>query len=110
MPSRDIPGMPSRRRGPVFYLFALLFSVVLFIFVYRRFSSPGLGSSFEIPPESGPSRPFSIELHPKDHIRRLPTSLSHHWNITKGIRAPDGVNKSVYLINGTLERLLDHVT
>ena len=99
----DTRRMHPRRKGPAFYVLVLLFlsSTTLFIFTYRYFSSPSLTSSFEVPYEdTRPTRGFSIELHPKDYIRRLPTSLTHHWNITKGLRAPDGVNKTVYLING----------
>ena len=93
---------PSRR-GPIFYLLLLLVlsSFILFTFTYRHSSGPTIGSLFETPyVDPRPIRDLSIELHPKDHIRRLPTSLTHHWNITKGVRAPDGVNKAVYLING----------
>ncbi|KAG0648377.1 Diphenol oxidase 2 [Hyphodiscus hymeniophilus] len=89
------------RRGPAFYLFLFLSAIVVFIFTYRNFSSTHLSSLFEAPFEdTKPVRALAIELHPKEHIRRLPTSLTHHWNITEGVRAPDGVNKTVYLING----------
>jgi hypothetical protein len=95
------PRSPPRRKRPAFYclILLLLSSIVLFRLTYRNFSALYL-TAFGPSHESGPPRGFSIQLHPKDHVRRLPTSLTHHWNITKGLRAPDGVNKTVYLING----------
>ncbi|KAH7364873.1 multicopper oxidase family protein [Rhexocercosporidium sp. MPI-PUGE-AT-0058] len=40
-----------------------------------------------------------IQLSPKDHVFRQPKTITHHWNITSGIRYPDGVKKEVYLVN-----------
>ncbi|KAI1608769.1 putative laccase [Exophiala viscosa] len=40
-----------------------------------------------------------IILHPEDHVNRPPTTLVYDWTITKGYRTPDGVRKSVYLID-----------
>jgi hypothetical protein len=92
---------PPRRKRPAYYCLTLLLisTAILFVLTYRKFSGfrlSAFGSSYA----SRPPRVFSIQLHPRDHITRLPTSLTHHWNITKGLRAPDGVNKTVYLING----------
>ena len=63
---------------------------------------------------------LGIELHPEDHVSRQPSTITHHWNITSGIRYPDGVKKAVYLVNElfpgpTIEcrpgdRLVVHVT
>ncbi|KJK81349.1 hypothetical protein H634G_03368 [Metarhizium anisopliae BRIP 53293] len=39
-------------------------------------------------------------LHPEHHVHRAPTTLHLRWNITLENRAPDGVSKPVYLING----------
>ncbi|KAF8849353.1 hypothetical protein BDZ45DRAFT_680586 [Acephala macrosclerotiorum] len=39
-------------------------------------------------------------LRPQDHMHREPKTIHHSWNITTGVRAPDGVTKQVYLING----------
>lgn len=41
-------------------------------------------------------------LHPEHHVHRAPTTLHLRWNITLENRAPDGVSKPVYLINGIL--------
>lgn len=64
--------------------------------------------------------PLGILLHPDDHVSRRPKRLTHYWNITSEYRAPDGVLKKVYLINGqfpgplvecrTGDRLTIHVT
>lgn len=61
-----------------------------------------------------------IELHPEDHVFRAPRTIIHNWTITSAIRSPDGVKKSVYLVNGefpgpTIEcrsgdKLVIHVT
>ncbi|KAK5689584.1 hypothetical protein LTR97_012757 [Elasticomyces elasticus] len=40
-----------------------------------------------------------IPLHPEDHSGRPPSTTQLFWNITKGQRRPDGVAKSVYLVN-----------
>ncbi|CAG8948828.1 hypothetical protein HYFRA_00001951 [Hymenoscyphus fraxineus] len=43
---------------------------------------------------------LGVILHPDEHIYREPKTIKHVWAITKGLRSPDGVEKSVYLING----------
>lgn len=42
----------------------------------------------------------STLLHPERHRFRDPTSIHLKWNVTLEPRAPDGVMKPVYLING----------
>lgn len=91
----------ARRRLPFYLLILVLLSTgILLIFNFQLYSNPystfSLASTSATPPPS-----FSIELHPKDHIQRLPTTITHHWTVTKGYRSPDGVRKLVYLINGT---------
>ncbi|EEH49915.2 uncharacterized protein PADG_05994 [Paracoccidioides brasiliensis Pb18] len=44
--------------------------------------------------------PATEELHPEDHIYRRATTIHLNWTVTAGDRHPDGVRKSVYLING----------
>lgn len=39
-------------------------------------------------------------LHPEQHIFRDARTIRLQWNITLGQRAPDGVTKQVYLVNG----------
>jgi hypothetical protein len=41
-------------------------------------------------------------LHPQDHVHRAPKTIRLTWNVTQELRSPDGVAKSVYLINGTV--------
>ena len=43
---------------------------------------------------------LAIRLSPQSHRHRQPRTISHEWDLTQGIRAPDGVDKQVYLING----------
>lgn len=39
-------------------------------------------------------------LHPEQHVFRQPHKIRLEWNVTKESRAPDGVSKDIYLING----------
>jgi hypothetical protein len=87
----------SRRRRP-FCLIILLFLAFWYYILKSRISTIRLADFGSY--DDG-SKDFAILLHPRDHITRLPTSVEHRWNITKGVRVPDGVNKTVYLINGT---------
>lgn len=49
---------------------------------------------------------FNIRvLHPNDHVHRTPKTIRLSWNITQEKRSPDGVLKSVYLINGKIEAI-----
>ncbi|KAG6056683.1 hypothetical protein E4U32_005572 [Claviceps aff. humidiphila group G2b] len=41
-----------------------------------------------------------ILLHPEQHVYRDLKKIRVDWNITKEMRSPDGVVKSIYLING----------
>lgn len=43
---------------------------------------------------------LAIPLHPTEHSTRDPTTLTFEWHVTRGTRAPDGVEKLVYLVNG----------
>ncbi|KUJ20809.1 uncharacterized protein LY89DRAFT_611217 [Mollisia scopiformis] len=43
---------------------------------------------------------LAIVLRPEEHVEREPKTVEYRWNITTGVRAPDGVTKQVYLING----------
>lgn len=43
---------------------------------------------------------LAIPLQPKINRRREPTTLKFDWHISVGPRAPDGVQKRVYLVNG----------
>ncbi|KAI5298187.1 hypothetical protein KEM55_003701, partial [Ascosphaera atra] len=39
------------------------------------------------------------DIHPEDHVYRPAKTIRLDWNITSGMRRPDGVLKRVYLIN-----------
>ncbi|KAH8662377.1 multicopper oxidase-domain-containing protein [Xylariales sp. PMI_506] len=41
-----------------------------------------------------------IALHPEDHAFRDPQAITLNWTVSSGIRAPDGVKKRLYLVNG----------
>ena len=43
---------------------------------------------------------LGILLHPESHQSRNASIITLHWTITSDFRAPDGVKKMVYLING----------
>ncbi|KAM4061208.1 multicopper oxidase domain-containing protein [Hirsutella rhossiliensis] len=43
---------------------------------------------------------IALALHPEQHVTRGPATLVFNWTITLGTRAPDGVEKEVYLVNG----------
>ncbi|OBS29624.1 hypothetical protein FPOA_03562 [Fusarium poae] len=49
--------------------------------------------------ETGQDTPLGYRLHPHEHTSRPPKTIVYSWNITSGIRSPDGVEKRVYLIN-----------
>lgn len=75
---------------------------LLFANLYRQYYAIKLlGYSFGQPGNSG-GRLYSDreELSPEEHIFRRPTTISSTWVISSGLRAPDGVSKRVYLING----------
>ncbi|KAH7400450.1 multicopper oxidase family protein [Cadophora sp. MPI-SDFR-AT-0126] len=113
----------SRWLRPLGWLFGIIFIAVvisnsLSILLWK---STTLFTSEATSDESNPTgRKLGIELHPEDHVSRHPTTITHHWNITSGVRYPDGVRKEVYLVNDlfpgpTIEcrpgdRLLIHVT
>ncbi|RFU81929.1 ferro-o2-oxidoreductase [Trichoderma arundinaceum] len=42
---------------------------------------------------------LAIPLHPTEHSTRDPTTLTFEWHVTLGTKAPDGVEKQVYLVN-----------
>ncbi|XP_044717680.1 multicopper oxidase domain-containing protein [Hirsutella rhossiliensis] len=51
-------------------------------------------------PSGGAGADDGFILHPENHIRREARAIHLAWNVTKATRSPDGVSKSVYLING----------
>lgn len=99
--------LPQHLRKSSFYIltFFLLSSIVLFVTTYDRFWTLQLGHLQQWVDGDNHDRSIrdlSSTLHPENHNRRAPTTVTHFWNITKGYRSPDGVRKLVYLVNGTL--------
>jgi hypothetical protein len=96
---------PKRNRAAFCLLISLLLSSTFLFALFHvgTVARPVLGFFRET---GSDSREATIKLHPEDHVRRPATTVTHHWNITKGYRRPDGVLKLVYLINGNTETLM----
>ncbi|KND87131.1 L-ascorbate oxidase [Tolypocladium ophioglossoides CBS 100239] len=60
----------------------------------------GGGSPKQRPSNPGTDGQDAFTLHPQEHIFREAQTIHLTWNVTKARRAPDGVVKAVYLING----------
>ncbi|UNI22443.1 hypothetical protein JDV02_008332 [Purpureocillium takamizusanense] len=60
----------------------------------------GRGASPAVASHAPDGDQLAIRLHPDKHVARSPTTLTFNWNITRDLRAPDGVEKLVYLVNG----------
>ncbi|QPC62885.1 hypothetical protein HYE67_005116 [Fusarium culmorum] len=100
---RDDRALPSVYNAPFLHRFkrscvvrwvvALIVVSLLSIFgafIYRARGQPS---------ETGQDTPLGYRLHAQEHTSRPPKTLVYNWNITAGIRSPDGVEKRVYLIN-----------
>ncbi|KAK4090017.1 hypothetical protein Purlil1_5643 [Purpureocillium lilacinum] len=114
---RKPPPSPAARAGRLLLLVLLggLVATSASVFLVYTFSSRV--SSFAVEHEANapsttpassdaPPAPAHTQvddgftLHPEDHVYREPKTIYLDWNITKEQRAPDGVVKSLYLING----------
>ncbi|KAG4438160.1 hypothetical protein IFR05_006371 [Cadophora sp. M221] len=115
----------SRWLRPLGVIFAIIFTTLVIFNSATSLTATSINSTVFTPGKvsSGTnvqSEMLGIQLHPKDHVFRQPKTITHHWNITSGIRYPDGVKKEVYLVNGlfpgpTIEcrpgdKLIIHVT
>jgi hypothetical protein len=60
-----------------------------------------LSTQHDVLPTHEERRFMGLALKPQDHSSRLPRILEFNWTITAGLRSPDGVQKRVYLVNGT---------
>ncbi|PNY26831.1 L-ascorbate oxidase [Tolypocladium capitatum] len=58
------------------------------------------GSQQQRPSNPGTDGQGTFTLHPEEHIFREARTIHLTWNVTKAERAPDGVVKAVYLIDG----------
>ena len=89
-----------------FVLCTLLLAFAALGFLSYRFILPRRWklSTFLEDPQSDQDRGLlAIRLRPELHKQRAAQDIEHDWVITSGIRAPDGVQKEVYLINGKQE-------
>lgn len=86
--------MPNHRRPPHAAAAALLLAAALAL--------PLMALLARRPRLALARRPgqLAIPLHPARHAARAPATLSFRWNVTLASRAPDGVDKPVYLVNG----------
>jgi hypothetical protein len=80
----------------------LILTISLYLSIYRGLLPSAERALFaQSSSAEAPELPnLALELHPKDHIHRDPRKHHYTWNITSGLRAPDGVVKELYLING----------
>ncbi|KYK62117.1 hypothetical protein DCS_03264 [Drechmeria coniospora] len=103
----DLAGWTSRARHLLLavILAGLLISSTVLFFAYSL-PSRIHGVFFPSVPPLGPAEPppsiddDAFTLHPEHHIYREAKTIYLTWNVTQERRAPDGVEKSVYLING----------
>jgi hypothetical protein len=85
----------------------LLIPLTIFSILYLQwqsaFESPGSKLTKPLDPVlvTGPDRDLKLLLHPEDHVSRESGIINFSWNITKAKIAPNGVEKDVFLINGT---------
>jgi hypothetical protein len=92
------------------FLSGVLVLVVILMTLTSKLLLPATTPSDTHPPQNVPSpgvehQAAGIVLHPEWQIDRKPVSLFFQWNISQGIRAPDGVKKRVYLVNSELRLL-----
>ena len=89
----------------VFFIVLTCISILLLWFLPLSAKSAAkwlLGDGLTSPRVAGQQHGLasSFLLHPEDHVDRDTATIRVQWNVTKGFRSPDGVRKSVYLING----------
>ncbi len=97
-------GDSSRLLRPLGLIFTILFLAAILFNSSLKVSWPFPNSRTFHPhgassDHDGPQDMVGIQLHPEDHVSRPSHTITHHWNITSGIRSPDGAQKKVYLVN-----------
>ncbi|KAH6949235.1 Cupredoxin [Fusarium avenaceum] len=96
--SSTYPALPShflKKSCTVRWIAALIVVSLLSVFG-AIITSYGTREQFS---ENGQDTPLAYQLHAHEHTSRPPTTLVFSWNVTAGLRSPDGVEKRVYLIN-----------
>ena len=102
----DTSGAPLLARTVLTALLSGMLAAAAFLYcVYMLSSGIAIAavhrhSSAASSPSPAPGLDAALALHPHDHIHREPRSIHLTWNVTKETRAPDGVAKPIYLING----------
>lgn len=101
-----VPEDRKRNVAPYRYLYKVLITVVIVsVFCIVAFSSL---TAWREQLAFGPVTSQGVEsddqflakqLFPEEHIYREPKIQYHEWVVSSDIRAPDGVQKNVYLIN-----------
>lgn len=91
---------PGHRRWltPLLALISTLLLALYLTTQFRHLSPPDI-QDLEAPSSDHVTHSDRSRLHPADHISRNPTTITHTWNITSGLRRPDGVLKRAFLIN-----------
>lgn len=106
----DISGLAAEERlgsiiGWRWHLYLILVAIIVLsaivISMLRDNTSTRPKSNVDENSAKSTDDALEILLHPEEHQFRLPKVITLYWNITAGSRAPDGVRKEVYLINGT---------
>jgi hypothetical protein len=107
----DIAGKHYNQRARIcilaFVATILLIPLTIFFILYLQWQSAfeATGSRLtELPGPvmvAGPERDLKRLLHPEDHVSRDPGIRRLSWTISKAKIAPNGVEKDVFLINGT---------
>lgn len=82
---------------PLRLVFFLTFIVTVWYLVHQVDIFGHIVSRFALNVE-GPR--FDARLHPESHARRPAKTLELNWVIRQELRSPDGVQKSVYTVNG----------
>jgi hypothetical protein len=97
----------KQQQWPAFSTILVLASLFLFAFYISAGRWKGARSQVgdflaaqNDEPEGIPS--LGIVLHPELHRPRNASIITLHWTITSDFRAPDGVKKRVFLINGII--------
>ena len=99
----DLERRRREHRKLFFALCTLLLALAALAFLSYRFIAPQrwkLSTLWETSQSNEDGEVLAIRLRPELHKPRAPQNIEQDWVITSGIRAPDGVQKEVYLING----------
>jgi hypothetical protein len=116
IPHKDNPTRRRDRARPSwsrFVVVVLLVPTSIFFILYLQWQSAFHTSEAAvedaIPPLEAvePARDLKILLHPEHHVSRRPAVRHFSWNVTKSTIAPDGVEKTVFLINSMITSSLE---